>query len=132
MNRFSDFEANQQVSTPRTGPAMNKEQAREKEIYSLNCDLCGMVFDSTIAFPVPQVCDACKIRLEALGYRLQPLDVEKLVPLTEINGKDVPKAVADLKSANMPTLFSYRHAYFIGANAEFENTKQQIKDWRGK
>jgi hypothetical protein len=41
------------------------------------------------------------------------------VQLSESEHKDIIKAGNDLKAHKMPDIFSFRHAYFIGAEAQF-------------
>lgn len=59
------------------------------------------------------------------------LDVfDQLLPLTElpekppvlsdVGGKDTQRAVDDLKKHKLPSLFSYRQAYFVGAQAMWD------------
>jgi len=44
--------------------------------------------------------------------------------LTDVNGKDTAKAMADLEAHKLPVLFSYRQAYFVGAKAQDTLTRQ--------
>jgi len=40
-----------------------------------------------------------------------------LPEITDIGGRDIPKIVKDLEAAKLSSLFSYRQAYLVGANA---------------
>ncbi len=43
--------------------------------------------------------------------------------LTDVNGQDTKKAKADLEAAELPSLFSYRQAYFVGCQAQLDQDK---------
>jgi len=46
------------------------------------------------------------------------IDVQPTLPeITDIGGRDIPKIVKDLEAAKLSSLFSYRQAYLVGANA---------------
>ena len=47
--------------------------------------------------------------------------------LTDINGKDTKMAVGDLEGHKLPSIFSYRQAYFLGAKAQLAKAKPIIE-----
>ena len=48
--------------------------------------------------------------------------------LTDKNGKDTRKAMVDLKEHQLSDLFSYRQAYFVGAEAQLEALQPAIEE----
>jgi len=98
-----------------------RQEAIEKLVENIIKSLAELIID--VGSPVPDAEWRTAVEWAFQEAKVKAADsilalTQPTLPeITDIGGRDIPKIVKDLEAAKLSSLFSYRQAYLVGANA---------------